>query len=293
MYREILLGLDATGLADAAIPAVAQMAAPGAEVLVIHVRGGEREPRTRDEDQRMVDDAVDRLRSAGIAAHGQVRTAPDGDVAAALVDAARLVDADLIAMGSHGRGELGGLFLGTVGHRVAARTGCAVMLVHREPGGPSRLWPDRIERILLAVDRSGHGERAIETAAELGLEHGAAIVVQHVEPVIESPASARRFVQEIVDRLRSRGLRARTAGLAGVGGVATQLAATAGRIDADLVVVGSRRRGDVGAVVLGSVTRELVQRTARPVLLAGTGARAGRQRAAGMAAASPPEEVTR
>jgi len=50
--------------------------------------------------------------------------------------------------------------------------------------------------------------------------------------------------------------------------VASLIAAEADRIDADVIVIGSRRRGDLAALVLGSLTRDLLRRTTRPVLLA-------------------------
>jgi nucleotide-binding universal stress UspA family protein len=66
--------------------------------------------------------------------------------------------------------------------------------------------------------------------------------VQYVEPVFESPDSARRHVGAIVERLRTRDVVARSAGLAGMGGVAREIASAAERVDADVIVVGSRRR---------------------------------------------------
>jgi len=123
------------------------------------------------------------------------------------------------------------------------------------------------------VDGSEQTEHAVAAALRLGRQHGAEVAVQYVEPVFESPSSARRFVRGIVSRLRTGGVRAWTVGLAGMGDVAFQIAAAAERLDADIIVVGSRRRGDLAALVLGSVTRDLVRRTALPVLLAETSER--------------------
>jgi nucleotide-binding universal stress UspA family protein len=269
MFRRILLAVDAQRVADAAVPAVAQLAASShVEVLVVHVRDIERGLRTRFEDEHLVDHVVARLRDAGVTARGEVRTIANGDVADALLDSAGRFGADVIALGSHGRSELGGLLLGTVGQRVAARTDRPVILVHGDPTRPSRRWPARIHRILLAVDRNDQCEHAVKAAHELALQHRAAVVVQYVDPVFESVSSAQRFVRGIVGRLRSDGVVAWSAGLAGVGHVASQIAAEAERVDADVVVVGSRRRRELAALVLGSVTRELVRRTTRPVLLA-------------------------
>jgi nucleotide-binding universal stress UspA family protein len=271
MYRRILLAVDAQRVADAAVRAVAQLAASrDAEVMAVHVRDTERGLRTRFEDQHLVEHVVARLRDAGVTARGEVRTISNGDVADTLLDSAERFGADVIALGSHGRSELGGLLLGTVGQRIAARTDRPVMLVRGDPTRPSHRWPARIDRILLAVDRNEQRERAIQAARELAREHRAAVVVQYVDPVFESVSSAQRFVRGIVGRLRTDGVVTWSAGLAGMGDVASQIAAAAERIDADVIVVGSRRRRDLAALVLGSVTRDLVRRTTRPVLLADT-----------------------
>src|SRR5690242_20409973 len=142
MYRRIVLAVDAQRVADAAVRAVVQLAVTShSEVLVVHVRDIERGLRTRFEDEHLVDHVVARLRDAGVTARGEVRTISNGDVADALVDSAERFGADVIALGSHGRSELGGLLLGTVGQRVAARTDRPVMLVHGDPTRPSRRWP--------------------------------------------------------------------------------------------------------------------------------------------------------
>ena len=269
MYERILLALDAGRLAAPAVSVVARLAsAPEAEVLVVHVRDIERRLRTRYEAQELVDRTVARLREAGVRARGEVRTISDRGIAEALVDSAERFGADLVALGSHGRSELGGLLLGSVGQRVAAGTRAAVLLVHGDAGGPSTRWPKRIRTVLLAVDKSERAEPAIRAAADLGRRHGARVSVLYVEPVLESPASARRYVGEVVGRLRAGGIDAEGEGLAGVGGVPIQIVEAAERTDADVIVIGSSRRGELAAVLVGSVARELVRLTARPVLLA-------------------------
>jgi nucleotide-binding universal stress UspA family protein len=89
MFRRILLAVDAQRVADAAVPAVAQLAASShVEVLVVHVRDIERGLRTRFEDEHLVDHVVARLRDAGVTARGEVRTIANGDVADAMLDSA-------------------------------------------------------------------------------------------------------------------------------------------------------------------------------------------------------------
>ncbi len=54
-----------------------------------------------------------------------------GPVAASIVDASR--GADLIVMGTHGRGALGHLVLGSVAARVSAKVACPVVTVKADP----------------------------------------------------------------------------------------------------------------------------------------------------------------
>lgn len=271
MYERILLALDARGLAVSAVPAVAELAGTGrSEVLVLHLQSIEPQTRTKEQADQLVEQTVAQLRGRGVAARAELRTISSGRVADALVDGARQFGADLIALGSHGRSELGGLLLGSVGQEVAARTPAAVMLVHDGAGRPSRRWPDRIRMILLAVDRSTRAEAAIRTTMKLCDQHRASVSVLYVEPVFEAPTSAQHYVRGVVDRLLGASIDARAEGFGSVGSVPIQIADAAERTDADLIVIGSRRRGELAALVLGSVARELVRLTTRPVLLAET-----------------------
>jgi nucleotide-binding universal stress UspA family protein len=52
-----------------------------------------------------------------------------GDAADAILDAAKKEKADLIVLGTRGLGEIKGLFLGSVSHKVSAHANCAVMTV--------------------------------------------------------------------------------------------------------------------------------------------------------------------
>jgi len=55
-----------------------------------------------------------------------------GVPAAKIVDAAKKWPADLIVMGSHGRGKIGGLFLGSVSQEVLHHAPCPVLVVRTQ-----------------------------------------------------------------------------------------------------------------------------------------------------------------
>ena len=66
----------------------------------------------------LVDAAVQKLASAGIAAHGEFAHAVYGYAAREILAMARSHDAGVIVMGSRGRGDLAGLLVGSTAHKV-------------------------------------------------------------------------------------------------------------------------------------------------------------------------------
>src|SRR4029453_8019737 len=61
---------------------------------------------------------VAELEETGIKARSELRSAPYGGTARGLGNEAEDLDAGLIVMGSHGRGDLTALLLGSVAHKV-------------------------------------------------------------------------------------------------------------------------------------------------------------------------------
>jgi nucleotide-binding universal stress UspA family protein len=77
--------------------------------------------------QGLLNKAADAARNAGVK---KVATALlGGDPADAILRRAKREKADIIVLGTRGVGELKGLFLGSVSHKVAAQAHCAVMTV--------------------------------------------------------------------------------------------------------------------------------------------------------------------
>jgi nucleotide-binding universal stress UspA family protein len=70
--------------------------------------------------------AVGVLTAAGLEAEAVVRT---GDPGREIVETARTMSADLVVLGSRGRGGVKGLLLGSVSRRVAATAPCSVLVV--------------------------------------------------------------------------------------------------------------------------------------------------------------------
>jgi nucleotide-binding universal stress UspA family protein len=137
-------------------------------------------------------------------------------------------------------------------------------------------------RILVGVDFSRESLRALRAARALHGRCGGSLVVLHVRPSSDVRAA---IVEDRGDLLSRRGVRLREtiaahygkrlAALTGrrgeswkvlKGGAADQIAREARR-GHHLVAVGSRGRGGVSRLVLGSTVEELLRRSPIPVLV--------------------------
>ena len=265
MFERILLAVDRSGRAGHAEPPVAALARrSGGQVLVVSVRDASADTEPDDEAARRVDGAVRRLGRAGVAARGVVRPARELPAAEQIVDAARELEPDLVALGSRGRGSLEGLVLGSTDREVAGELRCPVLVVRGEPceeGVPEEV--SALRRVLVAVDDSERSRAAAEAAGDLAREHEAALLVLHVreEGDDEPPADG-------LLRATPAGWPARLREVRVAGPVAGEIARAAGEWSADVIVLGSRRPTGLGGLLVGSVAWDVVRLTQRPVLLA-------------------------
>ena len=139
-------------------------------------------------------------------------------------------------------------------------------------GGPLR-------RVLLAADRSAASRAALLAVAGLAVGGGTRVIVLHVDDR-GRPDDAQRFLADISWGLIALAVDARSeVRRAASGRVAAEIALAAAEHHADLVVLGSRGRSDLGGLLLGKVGREVLERVRCPVLLVRAGRRpTGRRR---------------
>ncbi len=126
MYERLLVAVDHSEISGRVLAAAQNLASLSkAKVWVLHLR--EREvidrmglvPSESDKEAHAaVTDAVDAMLQAGIEAHGDVRDTIFGHAAREIIEDAKEHDADVIIMGSRGRGDLAGLVLGSTAHKV-------------------------------------------------------------------------------------------------------------------------------------------------------------------------------
>jgi nucleotide-binding universal stress UspA family protein len=139
-----------------------------------------------------------------------------------------------------------------------------------------------MKRIVVGVDGSAGADEAVESALELAQAVGAAVtfVCARVVPgaLLGKPyyqreldaetAHARKVVGEALDQAAAAGIEADSEILDSA--PAEALIAVAETHDADLIVVGSRGLGAGQTAIFGSVSKALVARSRRPVLVVKT-----------------------
>lgn len=135
--------------------------------------------------------------------------------------------------------------------------------------------------ILLAVDGSTYSEKAVELAKHLAMVGNEEVVVAHVTELLPArfqtyPGLDYEHDQETIELakgyvadLEEAGIKARAElRSAQYGGIARILTNMAEDLDAGLIVMGSHGRGDLTALLLGSVAHKVLHLTKRPVLIA-------------------------
>lgn len=126
-----------------------------------------------------------------------------------------------------------------------------------------------METIVVPVVRSAVGERALELAKQEAFRREAELVLvgaaAATEEVGEDVVAVREHLTELEKRLIDEGLQCRSEwSVGGSFGQATIDAAR--RHDADLIVLGIRRRSPVGKALLGSYEQEILLDAPCPVL---------------------------
>lgn len=284
----IVVGIDGSGASHTALRwAVGLAETVGAEVVAVHAVGLLEDVHDPDAPagswRAGVASLVEDTWCAGLARarcphRVLVRDGPAADV---LVGTAHDERASLLVVGSRGVGRAEpALALGSTSLRVLQATLVPVLVVPDGAATPSD--GIRLRRILVGVDRSEPSLAALDLAADVAEATGAAISVleafEFVPPFPLGPAAAcmsrggetaratiHTLLETDVGGIRDRGIATQV--VVRSGDPAPTLLATAADIDADMVVVGTRGRGDPARPLLGSVARRVVHEVRRPTLV--------------------------
>lgn len=212
----------------------------------------------------------------------------------AILEYADDIDADLVAMGTHGRTGIRRFVIGSVTEHVLRRADAPVLTARAEAvedegeepaeddGGAaaSPFHPAAIDRVLLPTDGSPESESAVEHAAAVAEACDASVRVLSVvdtramaaqselapsETVIRSlEEQSTHAVETAAEQLEAAGVDVETDVIQGAPSETICEAAADG--GADLVVMGTRGRSGLDRVLLGSVTERTVRHAPVPVV---------------------------
>ncbi len=225
-----------------------------------------------EEAEQMVGRAAEIARS--VAADVKVEPSPmAGDKVQVLCDAG--ADADLLVVGSRGRGDLSAMVRGSVSFDVLHKADCPVAVVHAAStqGGPVVVGTDGGEEAMAAVRWAATA--AARTKSRLHIVHAWTVATPvALGPMAVAAPSAvdAKALNDAADGLVEAAREAAATAAPGVEitgtsveGVAIEVLEDASK-GATMLVVGSHRRGDLSSLVMGSTSHGLVRAAACPVV---------------------------
>jgi nucleotide-binding universal stress UspA family protein len=303
MFRHILLPLDGSPLAEAALPHAAALATAFdagitlLRVIPVRQRGG---AAPMDMIDRRLGQAEATAYLDAVAAPLRGRQLPidseilEGHPAERIIEVLRRREADLVVLTSHGTGGCTEFPISGTAHKVISRAGISVCLVPTSDEtvgsvneGASAPLAATYHTILVGLDGSRRGEWALGVAAALARHVAAELVLAHVVQVpetVEEPVSpelreatarlvrlnhqaASLHLAQARARLESSELAVRTR-IETSSSVSEALARMAESERADLVVLTAHGASVGTPKPYGATTVQVLAEARRPVLVA-------------------------
>lgn len=202
----------------------------------------------------------------------------EGDAVTEIVRLASDRGTDLVVMGTRGRAGLKRWLMGSVTEGVLRRAPCPVLTV--TPRTQAYVSPVELRTIVCAVDFSEASLHALEYGFSLAQERRARLVLLHVVAGLGNPADEALFLSpDFARRVRGDAL-ARLRSLVpegaedwsipetrvGFGKAGTEILRLARERNADLVVMGARRKAGFDAPFSASTIRTVASQADCPVL---------------------------
>ncbi len=295
MFKHLLVPLDGSKLAEKVLPAAVCLAgALEARVTLLHVIEADAPPAVHGE--RHLTDSVEaaayleeigrRFFAPEIHLERHVHTSAMQDVARGIVLHEAELAPDLVIMGTHGRGGLRGLLFGRIAQQVVAAGNLPVLLIR--PEAPSGQQPFDCRRILAPTDGEPSHALGLQIALELARAMGARLDLLGVVPTLNrltgrsattsrfAPGTSQAMLEiaeaDLGQYLQKQIVHSKKVGVtAGArlerGDPAIVIAATAERLDADLIVLGTHGKSGAAAFWTQSIGAKVLAQTPRPLLL--------------------------
>jgi len=294
MFKHILVPLDGSALAEAALPAAVSLAHTfKAPVTLLHVIEQDapaeihqdRHLTKAGEAEAYLSEVAGRFFPPKIKVNLHVHTAPVEDVARSIVDhSSDEIQPELIILCSHGNSGMHDLFFGNIAQEVSAASGTPVLLIKPE----ETVSQFKVQHILVPLDNESVHDKALPIAEELANAYKAELNLLCVIPTLGTlsgeqaavsnmlPTAAAAYLdiaeemaldhfQRHLNLLKKKG----QPGIAEIarGDPATVIAKTAEKIGADLIVFGTHGRAGLDAFWNRSVAANVARKTQTPILL--------------------------
>ena len=282
-YRPVVVGVDGSGSAYQAVEwAAAEAARRGVALRLVSafswttsdhpVRHDGRVAQYRDQLLEAARHGLSRAARIAEDTSPGIETAPQVEIGAPIeVLGSEARRAQLLVLGDRGLGGVTGLVLGSVAVALAARGACPVVIVRgetRNTDGP----------VVVGTDGSPVSEAALGFAFDAAAVRGAELVALHawsptavdkaLEPMMDWDAVADEEDAVLAERLSGWGQKYPqiTVRRSVVRDGAARALVDASR-GAQLVVVGSRGRGNAAGLLLGSVSHGVLHAAQSPVAI--------------------------
>jgi nucleotide-binding universal stress UspA family protein len=295
MFRHVLVPLDGSRLAEAALPPAAYLAQKmDASVTLIHIVErdapeaihGDRHLTSPEEAYTYLDEVAQTMFPAELTVERHVHTGQTADVARSIVDHADELAPDLIVMCTHGRGGLRNVLYGSIAQQVVAGGTTPVLLV--QPIGVDREAPFACHRLLVPVDGLPEHEEGLHVAAELAHACQAQVHLVLVVPTLGTlsgaqaaaglllPGSttqvleltrqdAEAYLLRHVNQLQAKGVLVKAEICRG--DPVANIVEVASNTEPDLIVLGTHGKTGMDAFWSGSVAPKVSSRSRSPLLL--------------------------
>jgi nucleotide-binding universal stress UspA family protein len=294
MFKSILIPLDGSHLAEAALPAAASLAQNlNAPVTLLHVIEQnapeavhhEHHLTRPEEAEAYLQDLVKQSFPAGTKADWHVHSSEVNDVPLSIVEHSGEFKPDLIIMCAHGRGGIRDMLFGRIALQVVAKGTTPLLLL--QPMTSERK-PFKLRRILLPLDSESMHDDSLPFAKNLAKAYGAELYLLCVIPtygtltgeealtstLLPGTANAlldikeqhaKEHMQGHLNELIGEGFR--TSAEIARGDPAQTIVNVAERSKADLIVLSTHRRAGIDAFWAHSVSPNVARRTRIPLLL--------------------------
>jgi len=294
MFNHILLPLDGSKLAEAALPPAASLAQTlGAPVTLLHLIEkdapqaihGNRHLTKADEAEAYLQAIARTAFPKGTKVEWHVHTTEVENVAASIVQHAEELNPDLIALCSHGRSGMRDYLFGNIAQQVIGQSDVPVLLIKPTT---AQLQTFQIRKIFLPLDDESIHDESLSVAKPLAKAYRAGLYLLTVIPTLGTlsngkaaagtllPATAAAYLdikeenakehlQEHLDELTQSGLEAEAE--VARGDPAATISEVAERVDADLMILSTHRRAGAAAFWARSVAPNVARRMKAPLLL--------------------------